>query len=137
NVRALPPATLHAGGGHLLWLTRPGGCVGYPVALADVYALPRADRTLGDSVWPQVRDGSACAGEWQGGSVGWRGLPVRGRLVDGAPAGGDYVPRGNVGTDYRSPGYDGGIGAVITRIVQALACRASGACGRAQSPRRG
>ena len=92
-------------GGHMLWLTQPGSCAGYPVGLDRVYVVPRPGRTIATSVWPQVGDGSPCAAVQEGDSVRWPGLAVRGEVRAGAPAGGDFVPRANVGLGYHSPGY--------------------------------
>ena len=108
DLRALPPAgrgaqAASAGGGHMLWLTPAGTCTGFPVALEQVWVSARPDRRMRNSVWPGVRDGSPCAAVEAGGEVSWPNLPVRGVVRDGAPPGGDYVPRWSVGTRYRSP----------------------------------
>ncbi len=104
DLRALPEPSGH-GGGHMLWLTEPRSCTGYPVALDQVWVAARPGRALANSVWPGVGDGSPCAGQREDGGVGWPGLPVRGVVRAGVPPGGDYVPRWSVGVGYRSPGY--------------------------------
>jgi hypothetical protein len=135
NLRALTPTASALGqdgsGGTMLWLTPPGRCDGYPVGLREVWIAPRPGRTLADSVWPEARDGSACAAVLSGSDVRWPGLPVRGSVRGGAPAGGDYVPGANVGEGYRSPGYAPappsvesvpGVGIVVT-ATRLVACR--------------
>jgi hypothetical protein len=110
------------GGGHMLWLTNPGSCSGYTIALEQVYVVPRPGRTLANSVWPGVSDGSSCAAVDKGGSVQWPGLPVRGEVLAGSPDGGEFVPRWSVGSRYRSPGYaTAGQGASVTRSLPAPA----------------
>jgi hypothetical protein len=104
DLHALPEPLGH-GGGHMLWLTTPHMCNGYPVALNQVWISPRPGRTLANSVWPGVADGSACPGVREGGGIGWPKLPVRGTVLAGSPPGGDFVPQWNVGLGYRSPGY--------------------------------
>jgi hypothetical protein len=109
NLRALTPSARALAerrtGGHMLWLTKPGSCAGYPLALERVYIAPRSGRTLETSVWPQPGDGSPCTAVAAGGAVRWPGLPVRGEVRKGAARGGDYVPQWSVGERYRSPGY--------------------------------
>ncbi|HEY6779455.1 MAG TPA: hypothetical protein VI111_00790, partial [Thermoleophilaceae bacterium] len=129
DLRALVPLAgrRRPGGGHMLWLTPSGSCAGYPTELDHVYVMPRPGRELRNSVWPGVGDGSQCAGVEQGGAVRWPRLPVRGDVQAGAPVGGDYVPRWNVGERYRSPGYAAGgdaaaFGAAVARTLRLLAC---------------
>lgn len=127
DLRALSPARGGWGGGHMLWLTPPRSCRGYTVGLRDVYVQARAGRSIANSVWPGVRDGTSCAAVERGGTVHWPGLPVRGIVRAGRPAGGDFVPRWNVGERYRSPGYaaPGSLGAAIPArrtMRRALAC---------------
>jgi hypothetical protein len=105
DLHALAPEASGQGGGDMLWLTREGTCNGYAVALDHVYVTPRPGRSLGNSVWPSLADGSPCAGFEHDGVVSWPGLPVRGEVVAGAPPGGDYVTSASVGERYRSPGY--------------------------------
>jgi hypothetical protein len=110
DLRALAPSAraayvAGAGGGHMLWLTPAGTCTSYPVALEQVWVAARPGRTLRDSVWPGVADGSPCAAVGATGAVRWPNLPVLGIVREGAPPGGDFVPRWSVGSRYHSPGY--------------------------------
>ena len=89
----------------MVWLTRETACAGYPVQLDHVYVTTRGNRRIGNSVWPQVGDGTRCAAVQRGAVVSWPGLPVQGAVVSGTPPGGDYVPSATVGEHYRSPGY--------------------------------
>jgi hypothetical protein len=95
------------GGGHMLWLTTGiSTCNSYPVSLANFYIQPRVGRSLGTSVWPQVGASLPCPGTvLLGGSIGWSSLPVTGQVQLGPPPGGDYVPAGQAGLGYTSPGY--------------------------------
>ena len=129
DLRALPEPPGH-GGGHMLWLTGPRTCDGYPVALEQVWIAARPGRALANSVWPGVGDGSPCAGAHEEGGIGWPHLPVRGIVRAGTPPGGDFVPRWSVGLGYRSPGYAPtaarsavatALSAVSSRIVAAWA----------------
>jgi hypothetical protein len=106
DLEALPP--LSHGGGHMLWLTTPYTCTGYPVRLQSVYVQGRPGRSLRYSVWPQADGKSECAGIGGRRLVRWPALPVTGEVRAGAPAGGDYVPRWSVGTGYRPLGYETG-----------------------------
>lgn len=145
NLRALSPtgsaaAVAVAGGGHMIWLTPPGSCTGYPVALEGVWVAARAGRRLKNSVWPAVRDGSGCSGLERDGAVGWPGLPIHGVVRGGVPKGGDFVPGALVGAGYRSPGYLRGeaaerasaaaaaswAGSVFIRTLRGLGCLGSG-----------
>jgi hypothetical protein len=98
------------GGGHMLWITSGAStCTSYPLSLSNVYIAPRAGRSLGTSVWPQIGSSLACPGVGSlDGSVSWPALSVSGGVNVGAPAGGDYVPDGLAGLAYSTPGYSDG-----------------------------
>jgi hypothetical protein len=117
DLRALPAPIgdrrVGHSGGHMLWLTPPGSCVGYPVALDQVWIAARPGRSIGDSVWPGVADGSACAAVGGRGGVRWPLLPVQGAVRAGVPPGGEFVPRWSVGAGYATPGY---VAAIRSRL---------------------
>jgi hypothetical protein len=94
-------------GGHLIWLTAGNAsCLAYPVQLRDVFVQPRPDRVFGRSVWPEVGKPGACPARRARGAVSWPELgEVKGRVWNGSPAHGDFVPRRLVGVRYSSPGY--------------------------------
>jgi hypothetical protein len=106
------PAT----GGYLLWLaTGADSCRGYPVRLRRVYLAPKRGRSLADSVWPPATFDRGCAARRAGSGIGWRRLPVAGRVRPGPPRGGHLVPAGTAGLDYTTPGYRGVAGPVVQR----------------------
>lgn len=102
NLVALEPLSSTAMGGYMLWLAH--NCNDYPVSLANVYVQPRAGRTLGKSVWPDQGD-PACPAVISNNEASWPGLTITGKVIGGAPAGGDFVPSGVAGVNYVSPGY--------------------------------
>jgi len=130
DLHALAPDVPGGGGGDMLWLTREGTCNGYPVQLENVYVTTRANRTIGDSLWPHTHDGTRCAGVQSGATISWPALPVQGFVTSGSPPGGAYVPSGSVGDDYHSPGYlgaagGGGSGGGVSRTSPAPALLAA------------
>jgi hypothetical protein len=107
DLTATTPATLD-GGGHMLWLTTGSTtCTAFPIAFSNVFVTPRPDRTLANSVWPQLNTPGACH-EIGSTLATWPTLPYTGGAQVGAPADGSFVPAGVAGTGYASPGYASG-----------------------------
>ncbi len=96
--------------GHALWLDRglsgdKGGPV--PTTFSEVYIVPRPNRTLGNSVFPQSNAKTEeLRAHVEDDYVTWPGLTfVNGGIHKGPPPGGDFVSAENVGIHYTSPGY--------------------------------
>jgi hypothetical protein len=88
-------------GGYFYWMN----CDEYPLTLDNVYVSPRTGRSYGQSVWPNATH-SSCAPTISGGAASWPKSPQTvGKVLQGLPSGGDYVPAKAVGTGYVSPGY--------------------------------
>jgi hypothetical protein len=94
-------------GGHLLWVTKGSqSCTGSPMTLSDVFVLPRAGRSLSNSVWPPANSSLECGASGETLAT-WPRLAVAGGVHLGLPPGGSFVPAGSVGIGYSSPGYAG------------------------------
>jgi hypothetical protein len=80
-----------------------------PVTLEQVYNEPARDLAGGDFCRAQVpTKGTTCATDADGRRfVTWSRTPitVNGRVTQGPPPGGDFVPEGVAGLGYESPGY--------------------------------
>jgi hypothetical protein len=80
-----------------------------PVTLTNVFNQPASSFAGGDFCKAQTPSGSATCGTDSSGRkyVTWSGTPitVNGRITQGLPPGGDFVPAGVAGMNYRSPGY--------------------------------
>lgn len=101
NIRMLPEWYAGAGGGFAIWI---GNEEPY-FTFENVYVEPRANRTLGNSVWPQTSDPEHPLVITNGFGT-WPSLPrTTGGVHAGPPPGGDYVPVGVAGYGYVSPGY--------------------------------
>jgi hypothetical protein len=94
NLVGLPTAR------YLFWQ----GDAAVPVALEQVWLVPGRGRSLIGSVWPDG-EGRPRAVAAADGSASWPGSAISGVIRPGRPPGGDFVPAGNVGTGYTSPGY--------------------------------
>lgn len=96
------------GGGYMLSFTK-GNCNNlFSVILRNVYVVPRSNRTLGKSVWPDINTASTstCAGVESNSTVSWPTISqISGEVIGGLPPGGNFVPAGVAGTSYTSPGY--------------------------------
>jgi hypothetical protein len=96
------PEPRELAGGYMLWLTSDN-CKGYPIQFSEVYIRPRADRTLGTSVWPPDKWPTlACHAESET-DVTWPNLPITGAVREG-PAPKSFVPAGAAGIAYESSG---------------------------------
>lgn len=101
NLRMLPEWYAGAGGGYAIWI---GNEEPY-FSFENVYVEPRANRTLGNSVWPNASDPDHPLVITNGLGT-WPSLPrTTGGVHSGPPPGGDYVPVGVAGYGYVSPGY--------------------------------
>ena len=80
-----------------------------PVTLSDVWNQPDPSFVGGDFCRAQTPSASAYCGTDAAGNryVTWSGTPivVTGRVTQGPPPGGDFVPAGVAGIGYVSPGY--------------------------------
>jgi hypothetical protein len=85
----------------LLWLTSGTTCENkYPVEIDGVYVQPREGWQANEVVWPPERAELECQAEQEGAEVWWHNMPVTGRVVEGEPAEGDFVPAGLAGAGY-------------------------------------
>lgn len=101
NVTALPEWYPGSKGGYMTWINR-----GPVYDFAEVYVQPRAGRSLGKTVWPDVEHVTDPV-VIENGFAHWPTMPdVTGGVHEGAPPGGDFVPAGVAGLGYVSPGYD-------------------------------
>jgi hypothetical protein len=90
---------------YLWWLTHGDNCDSGPIALSNVYA-GEADGTMKiNSAWPDTNQPAACMSHWSGSTLSFPHLKVAGSITEGTPPGGDFVPLGAVGINYKSPGY--------------------------------
>jgi len=124
--------------GYLAWLVWNDGSRGFegddpwPVVLDGFYLRPVAGQDLPRNlVWP--RAGTRVAGQRRGAlilarnrrSARWtRASMIRGRVFQGDPPQGDFVPAGRVGLGYVRPGY------CLRPATRAAAARARNGCGR-------
>ena len=96
---------------HQLWLA--DGCANsYPITLDDVWCEPRPGQHLGQSVHPRSEPRSDCSPilSADGLALSWpEGTGITGQVRAGTPPGGDFVPEGIAGVDYRPLGYGGGV----------------------------
>ena len=106
NLRFLPnphhPVT------YLLWMRdSEDSTKDYPVSLELVYIEPRPGQTVaGQAVFPSERSKRAKAVE-KDGKVTWPpGSLIKGCVLSGKPAAGDFVPQRGAGVIYVSPGYE-------------------------------
>jgi hypothetical protein len=80
-----------------------------PVVLSEVYSRPDSRFAHGDFCRANVPAAAAHCGKDAFGRkyVTWSGTPIRvtGRVTQGVPFGGDFVPSGTAGMRYHSPGY--------------------------------
>lgn len=90
--------------GQYIWLPDSGE---YPVALEGVYISGRPGDPFSRSIWPSTNS-SSCAAKISGSPAvaTWPGCAwITGKVTQGKPPGGDYVPPSSVGLNYVSPGY--------------------------------
>jgi len=96
-------------GGQLIWVIGSADCSkSYNITLKDFYVKGRPEKGLEGSVWPQVGSGSCNARmNAERTQAYWPMLPsIKGVVNGGVPAGGDFVPQGVAGVNYKSPGYN-------------------------------
>jgi hypothetical protein len=86
----------------LLWFA--DGCGAAPTSLRSVYATSDAKRPLSRLVWPGPSSQS-CPSLSRRRSISWRDTNISGVVHAGDPPGGDFVPRGVAGTEYRRGTY--------------------------------
>jgi hypothetical protein len=111
TAEAAPPslAATASGGGIMLWLTRGRTCESPTVSMRDVYVSNLTHRIASiDTAWPSPGSGSSCALTQIGETLVWPQLPVSGGVTIGPPPGGPFVPEGEAGNSYVSPGYSAG-----------------------------
>jgi hypothetical protein len=90
---------------YMWWLTHGGNCVSGPTVLRNVYTS-EADGTMSiNSAWPDTNQPAACESSWSGSKLSFPHIDVTGSINEGTPPGGDFVPVGAVGINYKSPGY--------------------------------
>jgi hypothetical protein len=80
----------------LLWWE---ACDTYPVTLRNVYIEPRSGQTTGRSaVYPNTSRPSGCTARQSGADVTWPTIgAINGKVIQGRPPTGDFVPAGSVG----------------------------------------
>jgi hypothetical protein len=91
------------------WFTYgTASCVSYPITLFNAYAQEPHGTLASDAVWPDPGKlfPVGCLGFFAGGIASWPALSnLTGTVTAGLPPGGDYVPVGAAGIEYKSPGY--------------------------------
>jgi hypothetical protein len=99
-------AATASGGGIMVWLTRGKTCESATVSMQDVYVSNLTHRIASiNTAWPSPGSGSSCASTQIGETLIWPLLPVSGGVTIGPPPGGPFVPAGEAGNSYVSPGY--------------------------------
>jgi hypothetical protein len=90
--------------GYTWILTYRLGCKSGPIFLnGDYSGGPQSDPAAA-RVWPDP-DNGVCGARYSNGAFSWTEPAIHGTIRGAAPPGGDFVPPGAVGLDYRSPGY--------------------------------
>ena len=110
NIDVLPNAHPGCAGNndrYAWWLTADSPpCGVYPMTLINDYALEPDGSLAINAVWPDTDATFGCRAQAGNGVVTWPQLPaVTGGIHNGLPPGGDFVPPGVAGVNYRSPGY--------------------------------
>jgi hypothetical protein len=74
-------------------------CSTYPVTLRNVYIQPRSGQTVGRSaVYPNTDRPADCRARQSGNDVTWPTIgAINGKVIQGRPSTGDFVPAGSVG----------------------------------------
>jgi hypothetical protein len=98
--------SLSSGGNdYLFWLTYNLACNSGPITLQNVWGKEPSG-TLTHAAWPDVDQPAACESVWNGSTLSFPQDPqIHGSISDGLPPGGDFVPVGDAGINYVSPGY--------------------------------
>jgi hypothetical protein len=101
------PGCAGSGARYAWWLTADNpACGAYPMNLLNDYALEPNRSLLTNAVWPDSDASSGCPARYRGGLATWPQISsIAGGIHNGLPAGGDFVPVGVAGVNYRSPGY--------------------------------
>jgi len=79
----------------------------FPVRLTECYSFTAPGKDFGKTVWPDRYDETCGAIVSDDGQyVTWpEASLIEGRITNGNPSGGDFVPENSVGANYVSPGY--------------------------------
>ncbi|NJL10341.1 MAG: hypothetical protein HC908_09720 [Calothrix sp. SM1_7_51] len=76
----------------------------YPLSLSDIWIKPTGNRSLAELVLPGQRQNAVIV---EGNCLSWQPeFNITGKICDGTPDNGDFVPAGSVGQGYNSPGYE-------------------------------
>jgi hypothetical protein len=86
------------------WLTHGTGCKSGPIYLSNDYVIEPRHGLAPPSMWPDP-GGHKCGAQYSHGVVSWREVNIKGSIRIGAPPDGDFVPAGDAGLAYLSPGY--------------------------------
>jgi hypothetical protein len=80
----------------MLWFE---ACSTFPVTLRNVYIQPRSGQTTGRSaVYPNTDRPADCRARQSGADVTWPTIgAINGKVIQGRPSIGDFVPAGSVG----------------------------------------
>jgi hypothetical protein len=89
------------------WLTADNPpCGAYAMNLVNDYALEPNRSLQTNAVWPDTDANFGCPAHYVNGLATWPQISaIRGGIRAGLPAGGDFVPVGVAGINYRTPGY--------------------------------
>jgi len=110
NIRVLPnlhPGCAGDGARYAWWLTadKPP-CGAYAMSLVNDYALEPNRSLQTNAVWPDTDANFGCPAHYVSGLASWPQISaIRGGIHNGLPVGGDFVPVGVAGINYRTPGY--------------------------------
>lgn len=107
NIHVTPNPYLGDGNRYIAWLTFQHECNSGPVVLENFYA-DQPDGDLHRSAWPDTNQPELCKSVWNPKTkqLSFPSSPqIHGVINFGVPPGGDFVPIGQAGLGYVSPGY--------------------------------
>ena len=86
------------------WLTYKSSCKPGPIFLTNDYSDEPGIGLGTPSIWPHP-GGNECGARYSHGVVSWIDVHIHGSIRMGKPPGGHFVPLGDAGLGYLSPGY--------------------------------
>jgi hypothetical protein len=90
--------------GYTWFLTYDLGCKSGRIFLNNDYSGGFQSAPETARVWPDPAN-NVCGARYSNGAFSWTAPAIHGTISGGPPPGGDFVPVGTAGLNYRSPGY--------------------------------